>query len=104
MAERGGSRMKFVALWSLKESVDQAKLAEMMERRAEDEFLEGVSLIAEYWSPKNSPTVVSIYEAEDAAALMINSVAWVDVFYVDVFPVITWEEGLEKLSKHFAGE
>lgn len=96
--------MKFVALWSLKEGVDQAKLAEIMGRRAEFEFPEGMSLIAEYWSSKRSPAVVSIFEADDAAALMINSVAWVDALDVDVFPVTTWEEGLEKLSKLLASE
>ncbi len=96
--------MKFVALWSLKEGVDQAKLAEIMGRRAEHKFPEGMSLIAEYWSSKGSPAVVSIFEADDAAALMINSAAWVDALDVDVFPVTTWEEGLEKLTKHLAGE
>lgn len=96
--------MKFIALWSLKEGVDQAKLAEIMGRRAEWKFPEGMSLIAEYWSSKNAPAVVSIFEADDAAALVINSVAWIDALEVDIFPVVTWEEGLEKLTRYLAGE
>lgn len=96
--------MKFIALWSLKDDVDQAKLAEMMGRRAEFQFPTGMRLIAEYWSPKKSPAVISIFEADDAAALMVNSVCWIDALDVDIFPVSTWEEGLEKLSKHLAGE
>ena len=96
--------MKFIALWSLKERVDQAKLAEIMGRRAEWKFPEGMSLIAEYWSSKAAPAVVSIFEADDAAALTINSVAWIDALGVDIFPVATWEEGLEKLTRYLAGE
>jgi hypothetical protein len=95
---------KFVALWSLKEGVDQVKLAEVMGRRAEYEFPTGMTVLAEYWSSNRSPAVVSIFEADDAAALMINTVAWVDVLDAVVFPVNTWEEGLEKLTKHLAGE
>ncbi|NIM96844.1 MAG: DUF3303 domain-containing protein [candidate division Zixibacteria bacterium] len=96
--------MKFIALYSLKESADQTKLAELMGRRSEHKFPKGMSLIAEYWSSKNAPACVAIYEADDAAALMINSVIWMDALDVDVFPVNTWEEGLEKLSKHLGGE
>lgn len=94
--------MKFVALWSLKEGVDQVKLAEIMGRRAELKFPAGagMNLLAEYWSAQSSPAVINILEADDAAALMINSVTWIDVLDVDIFPVTTWEEGLEKLTKH----
>jgi hypothetical protein len=104
MAEKGGSQMKFVALWSLKEGVDQLKLAEVIGRRAEFKFPKGMRPIAEYWSPKGSPAVINIFEADDAASLMINTVAWADALTVDIFPVTTWEEGLEKLTEHLAGE
>lgn len=96
--------MKFVALWKLKEGVDQVKMAEIMGRRADWKFPEGINLIAEYWSSKNTPAVVSIFEADDAAALMINSVAWIDVLEADIFPVVAWEEGLEKLTRFVAGK
>jgi uncharacterized protein with GYD domain len=96
--------MKFVALWSLKDGVDQEDLAESMGRRAEFEFPKGMKVIAEYWTPQGSPAVINILEADDASALMVNSVAWMDVLDVEIFPVVEWEEGLKKLSKHFAGE
>jgi len=35
---------------------------------------------------------------------MINSTAWVDVFDVDLFPVVTFEEGLESMGRHFTGQ
>ncbi len=95
--------MKFIALWNLKAGVDQVKMAEIMGRRADWKFPEGVHLIAEYWSSKNSPAVVSVFEADDAAALMINTVAWIDVLEADIFPVVAWEEGLEKLTRFVAG-
>lgn len=95
--------MKFVALFNLKQDVDQVKLAEVMGRRADYEFPTGMRLIGEYWSGSN-PAVIAIYEAEDSAALMINSVAWIDIFDVQIFPVNTWEEGLDKLTRHLAGE
>jgi len=103
MAEKRGTQMKFVALWSLKEHVDQEELAELMGRRAEFKFPKGIKLIGEYWSAQGSPAVVSIFETDDASALMVNSVAWVDVLDVEIFPVVEWEESLKKLSKHFAG-
>ena len=96
--------MKFVALWSLKDSVDMTKMAEIIGRRAEWKYPSGMSLIAEYFTSKVSPAAISIFEADDAAALMINSVGWIDAMTVDIFPVVTFEEGLAKLSKHFAGE
>lgn len=96
--------MKFIAMWNLKAGVDQVKMAEIMGRRADWKHPEGVRLIAEYWSSKNSPAVVSVFEADDAAALMINTVAWIDVLEADnVFPVVAWEEGLEKLTRFVAG-
>jgi hypothetical protein len=95
--------MKFVALWSLKPDTDQAKLAEIMARRADFEFPQGMELIAEYWSTGNPPQVISIFEADDAVALQINAVVWIDALTVQVFPVLTWEEGLEGLTKHLGG-
>lgn len=83
------------------ETADQSKLAEALGRRAEWQAPEGTTQIAEYWSPKGSPTVISIFETEDAATIDIITSTWMDVLEVDVFPVVTWEEGLEKLSQHF---
>ncbi|MDT8306958.1 MAG: hypothetical protein RRC07_13575 [Anaerolineae bacterium] len=42
--------MKFVTLWSVKESVGLAQLAENIGRRAEDEFPPGVNVVGEYWT------------------------------------------------------
>jgi hypothetical protein len=79
-------------------------MAEAMGRRADYQFPTGMRLIGEYWSASSNPSVVAIYEADDPAALTVNSIAWLDMFDVQVFPVTTYEEGLEKLTRRLAGE
>ena len=96
--------MKFVALYSQKQANDQATMAEAMGRRADYQFPTGMRLIGEYWSSNSNPCVVAIYEADDPAALLINSVSWLDMFDIQVFPVTTYEEVLDKLTRHLAGE
>lgn len=93
--------MKFLCMFDMKENVAQSKVAETIARRSEYHFPEGSKLIAEYWTPAQSPTVVAIVEAEDAAPLLQNSVAWLDVFDCRVIPVIEWKEGAQKLAKAF---
>jgi hypothetical protein len=95
--------MKIIVLWSLKESIDQAKLVEALSRRAEFHPPAGTELLAEYWTACKSPAVISLFETDDAASLMANTVTWLDIFTADVFPVTPWEEGLEKLSRHMVG-
>ena len=91
--------MKFVALQSLKEGVDEAKLEQLLRNRAEYEFPEGIKPIAEYWGPKDSPAVISIFEADDAAPILESTVPWIDYFETtDLFPVVSVDEGLGSIS------
>jgi hypothetical protein len=94
--------MKFVLLWSLKANVDQLAMAELMGRRAEYKFPKGMKVLNEYWTSKASPAVVQIIEAKESAPLMINTVNWIDVMTVDIFPVIEWEEGLKAITRHLS--
>ena len=91
--------MKFAVLFSLRENVTQAKLMEAAARRREFKFPEGVKLLEEYWTPADSPAVIALFEATDPGALMLNSIAWVDVFETQVVPILDWKEGLEKFAK-----
>jgi len=95
--------VKYVVLYSLKDHVDQTKIIELVARRATYEFPPGMKLVAEYWTPKQSPTVIAIYEADDMVSLMLNTTSWADAFEVDVFPVTEWEEGLERLQQALGG-
>ena len=86
--------MKFIALYHLKENVDQDKLVEAFKRRTEYEH--PMTLLAEYYTTNTSPAVVALYEADDANDLYMNSLAWLDIFDIQVIPVVGWEEGLRR--------
>ena len=95
--------MKFVAFFNLKQDLSPTKLAEVISRRAEYKFPEGLELIAEYWTPMRTPAVIAVFEATDSTVLLANSVAWLDAFEIEkVFPVSNWEEGVKKLPKVIA--
>jgi hypothetical protein len=71
----------------------------LLRNRAEYQFPEGIKLIGEYWSPKDSPAVISIFEADDAAPILESTVPWMDYFETtDLFPVVSAEEGLERFG------
>ena len=91
--------MKVIALFDMKEGATQAKVAEAIARRTEYKFPEGTKLISEYWTPVGSPAVIAVIEATEPAALMMNSLAWLDVFDVHIYPVTEWQEGAQKLGK-----
>jgi hypothetical protein len=89
--------MRFVAMFSLKQGVGQAQIVEAAQKRAEYQFPEGLTLIEEYWTAEDSPAVISIFEADDAAPLLENSLPWADYFETTkVLPVVTAEEGLQR--------
>jgi hypothetical protein len=88
--------MRFIAMYSLKENTDQAKVIDAINRRAEYEH--PVTLIEEFYTPNRSPTVIAVYETDDVNKLLMNSMAWVDLFDIEVIPVVQWREGLEALK------
>ena len=68
-------------------------------RRAQWQPPEGVTIVAEYWFPTDDPSVVSIVQADDPNALVPISMAWDDLFDIEIFPVTPAEEGLELLRQ-----
>ena len=89
--------MRFVALFNMKEGVDQSKIAEIVKRRGE--YDHPVKLIEEFYTPNRRPAVIAVYETDDANQLVINSLAWIDAFDIEVIPVVGWQEGLDKLNQ-----
>ena len=89
--------MRFIALFNLKESADQSKIVEIVNRRAD--YDHPVQLVEEFYTPNRSPAVVAVYETEDANQLVLNSLAWMDVFDIQVIPVVGWQEGLDTLRE-----
>ncbi len=60
---------------------------------------QGVNVVGEYWFPTDDPSVVAIVEAEDTAAVAAIRLAWDDLFDIAAFPIVTAEEGLERLRR-----
>ena len=89
--------MRFIALFNLKESADQSKIVEIVNRRAD--YDHPVQLVEEFYTPNRSPAVVAVYETEDANQLVLNSLAWMDAFDIQVIPVVGWQEGLDTLRE-----
>ena len=86
--------MLFVALSNAKAGNPKERIA----RRAQWQYPKGAKLIAEYWLQTATPSVVSIFEANDIAPIMAATAEWGDVFDINVFPAITASDGL-KLAK-----
>lgn len=89
--------MRFIALFNLKESADQSMIAEIVNRRAD--YDHPVQLVEEFYTPNRSPAVIAVYETEDANQLVLNSLAWMDAFDIQVIPVVGWQEGLDTLRE-----
>lgn len=89
--------MRFIALFNLKESADQSTIVEIVNRRAD--YDHPVRLVEEFYTPNRSPAVVAVYETEDANQLVLNSLAWMDAFDIQVIPVVGWQEGLDTLRE-----
>ena len=60
--------MRFVALFNLKDGVDQKKITEVIHRRAD--YDHPVQLVEEFYTPNRSPAVIAIYETDDANQLV----------------------------------
>ncbi len=89
--------MRFIALFNLKDNADQSTIAEVVRRRAD--YDHPVKLVEEFYTPNRRPAVVAIYETDDANQLVLNSMAWLAAFDIEVIPVVSWQEGLDTLKK-----
>lgn len=89
--------MRFLAMYSFKEGTDQSKVIEAINRRSD--YDHPVTLIEEFYTPNRSPSVVAVYETDDVNKLLMNSMAWVDLFDIEVIPVVQWREGLDALRQ-----
>ena len=63
-------------------------------RRTSWEYPAGVRLIAEYWPMAADLQVVTIFSADDIAAVWQLVSEWEDVFDIDISPAVSAEEGL----------
>ena len=87
--------MDYVMLLKWKQGVTREQADGALIRRAGWQYPSGVTLISEYWLGMEDPTVISIFKADDFAALMEIQMTWGDVFDVTITPAISHEEGLK---------
>jgi len=79
-------------------------LNERYARRLQWQYPEGVTSVAEYWLHSTDPSVFAVVEAESAEPLAAIRMECDDVFEIDVLPVVTAEEGLERLRRMMSPE
>ena len=91
--------MLFVAILRSREGISD----EITARRIQWDYPEGCKLIGEYWLQSDDPAVVSIFEAESIAPVMLITRAWRDAFDITVIPAITAEEGMEMVKQMAQG-
>ena len=91
--------MLFVALLTVTGGTAEERIA----RRAEWQYPEGTRPVAEYWLQGTNPSVISVFEADSNEAVFALTVAWSDVFDIDVVPALTGEQGLALAAQMMGG-
>ncbi len=79
-------------------------LNERYARRLQWQYPQGITPVAEYWIHSSELSVFAVVEAESAEPLAAMRMEWDDLFEIDVFPVVTAEEGLERLRRTISSE
>ena len=99
VARQGTSGKETKVLFGLVMKARPATMQERSARRVRWQVPEGANVVGEYWFEGDDPSVVAIVETEDAGAVTRIRLAWDDLFDIAVFPVVTAEEGLERLRQ-----
>jgi hypothetical protein len=84
--------MLFVALLSTRPG---NTFQEGVARRLQWEYPEGANVLAEYWLETEAPRVIAVMEAQSMDPFGQIRMDWGDMFEIEVFPVVTAEQGLE---------
>ena len=79
-------------------------LNERYARRVQWQYPQGITPVAEYWIHSSELSVFAVVEAESSEPLAAMRMEWDDLFEIDVFPVVTAEEGLERLRRTMSSE
>ena len=87
--------MDYVGRLTFRSSVGAAERDAALMRRATWDYPSGIQVIAEYWPMAADIQVVTIFTADDIAAVWELVAEWEDVFDIDVSPAISAEAGLK---------
>jgi hypothetical protein len=87
--------MDYVGRLRFRDGASSAERDAALARRAAWDYPSGVAPIAEYWPMSGDVTVITIFSADDIAAVWQLAAEWDDVFHVDICPAVSAEEGLK---------
>ena len=87
--------MDYVGLLKFRDSLSAADRDAGLIRRSAWKYPDGIRVIAEYWPSASDVQVVTIFSAEDYAAIMEIVFEWNDIFDIQIYPAISAEEGLK---------
>ncbi len=87
--------MDYVGRLTFRSTVGAAERDAALMRRATWEYPSGIQVVAEYWPMAANLQVVTIFSADDIAAVWQLVAEWEDVFDIDVSPAISAAEGLK---------
>jgi hypothetical protein len=100
-AKEGGTPMLFVALLKTR---GHTTFQEVVARRMQWDYPQGVRVLGEYWLETESPRVVSIMEADGMDAFGQIRMHWNEMFEIEVFPAVTGEQGMEMARQAMSGQ
>lgn len=87
--------MDYVGRLTFRSSVGSAERDAALMRRAAWNYPSGIRVVAEYWPMAADIQVVTIFSADDIAAVWELVSEWEDVFDIDISPAISAEDGLK---------
>ena len=87
--------MDYVGRLTFRSSVGSAEPNAALMRRAAWNYPSGIRVVAEYWPMAADIQVVTIFSADDIAAVWELVSEWEDVFDIDISPAISAEDGLK---------
>jgi hypothetical protein len=101
-ARKGGENaMLFVTLLGTRPG---NTFQEGVARRLQWEYPEGAEVLAEYWLETEAPRVIAVVEADSMEPFGQIRMDWSDMFEIEVFPVVTAEQGLEMARQAMSGQ
>jgi hypothetical protein len=93
--------MLFVALLSTRPG---NTFQEGVAKRLQWDYPEGANVLAEYWLETEAPRVVAVVEAQSMEPFGQIRMDWGDMFEIEVFPVVTAEQGMEMARQAMTGQ
>ena len=86
--------MKYLLQFSWRDGLTQQQRDEVLMKRAQWKYPDGISVHGEYWCAGNNPAVLVVCECAEFKPLMEIGFAWSYAFDISTTPCVTADEGL----------